>query len=277
MKKHLNRAINSRTAAVAKAIVVVATGLTGGCSLDVGDTQTSECGVQEQQEAIRNGSRAAPADLIWKSTVGVLTMLSNNEVAYCSGTIVSSNYVLTAAHCNPILGKTWVQYYWGAYPSASSAWVTAIFTKPGVVRPDKLYDNEGNFADLALMKLDRPIPNGHVPAELPLPDYFNSTSTKWSGGCGSHDGVVASGRELRWVADQIVSPNDDWGYFYLNGSYTNGGDSGGPVFEMNYGNLRLLGVLWGEELRPGSFSSVAKYTSVAHSSHLTWILSSLWW
>jgi hypothetical protein len=207
---------------------------------------------------------------------------------FCTGTLVSPQVVVTAAHClylenNPI-SPDQVAVLGGhlqpetvasnAYASVQNLAIHPSFSMeyPITDDPDGLADE----ADLAVLVLTQPLP-GIAPAPILSPSVFNTEVTPGTGlviaGYGVHDlanqynaaGVLYDGltpyqrkNETEFVAGGADAPDSCYG------------DSGGPAYYVADGTRYLVGAT-----SRGVMSSNAEcggggiYTLV--SNHLDWI------
>lgn len=186
----------------------------------------------------------------------------------CTGTIISTKHVITAAHCKPVAGSTTVRFYNGStIPSGPSVGVASVALRPGVDPfDDDLTDVNGDFADIAILTLTKTIPA--TSAKSPLAIFYpGSDGVGVQVGRGNHDGITNTTAELRFATNGLYSDDNSVGFFYTNDDRVNPGDSGGPL----YTNGELQGDLWGYWYVAFAFRN--KYTAVSY--HLPWILSTI--
>ena len=195
----------------------------------------------------------------------------------CTGTYIDTRIVVTAAHCirpDAIQGQTFV-YFGKDYlrdqnvlpnipkPGARSDWARAETT---VVHPN--YDANANYVDMAILFLDRELPFEPIP--LNRRRVGNSTTSGIIAGWGGSKAltpdisqVEGDGIERSATAKIVGSPTaadyhaDDPNPGMLDPAIRNNllktdgrapranpcaGDSGGPLFTEEHGDLLLSGV-----------------------------------
>jgi hypothetical protein len=193
--------------------------------------------VGAQSDAIRRGTVVTPYDYIGKSVVRIEVPLNATEWNACTGVIIDSNHVLTAAHCGAGLW-TRIQHYTGSALNGDTNFVWQVTPTPSSVT---------TLADVVMLTTYYPINlNKYVPVELPNAwGGFTPGAKYYAVGQGLHDGVGPVG-ELRWTEVGIGNFEFDRSIM-LNRAATDKGDSGGPLLEFfpDRGRFRVVGILHG--------------------------------
>ncbi len=169
--------------------------------------------------------------------------LTNFSQPFCTGTLVTTDLVLTAAHCVAQMTPSAIEFAIGSLPSdpGVKSQVEGVAVHPlwnGVVQ-------DGN--DLAILRLATPI-NDIAPVILELSDAQEFVGSEMTlVGYGSlQDGM--SGAGVRRLAKVTLGSVTTQTLMYLfDGMGACRGDSGGPSFVQSGGQWRQLGVTsWGQ-------------------------------
>lgn len=235
----------------------------------------------EVQEAIQGGTVVSASSLSRRTTVSIVTA-TLNKTSFCSGTIIGLSHVLTASHCTLVAGTTRVNFFSDGATLLTSRGVDQVFM-PNWVNPltETTESPDGQLRDIAVLHLTAPIPAGFNVAVLPTADVDAHTKPGQSVtavGAGFHDGVVATGTQLRARVVNILNvdasaANSD-GSLYVSEWATDGGDSGGPIYaSLPGGQVKVIGVLWGHRFRAASAAIRSYYTVVR--DHVGWIQSAM--
>lgn len=183
----------------------------------------------------------------------------------CTATLIAPRVAITALHCTQYnKAGTTVHFYTSAsgFAPALARTVVSVAQRPGTATApnEDLFDTNGQYADLALLKLDADAPASSVPATL-MWWYPGEDQTGYVIGAGNHDNAGTNPNsvgELRYRTQTTKFADDDDGAIYTDQHDVNGGDSGGPLYQYR----KIFGVLHG-----------SSYTSVPE--HLDWILGQI--
>ncbi|QFU92455.1 trypsin-like serine protease [Amycolatopsis sp. YIM 10] len=140
-------------------------------------------------------------------------MVQQNGQQWCSGSIISATWVLTAQHCIDEPGATYsvkvgnVDHQAGTYAA-----VSAIHTPP-------------SGADIALLRLDRSVSTTYATLGTSVAVGDSEQVYGWG---YNEDGVLQ--RNLKVAQMDVISVSNGLIRAHRGNGLTNGGDSGGPVF-----------------------------------------------
>lgn len=242
--------------------------------------QCFECGTRAKLPRIIGGVEATLGRWPWQ----VSLYYSNRHT--CGGSIITSRWVVTAAHCvhNYRLPQvsSWVVYA-GIVTRSSSKMAHHMGYPVEKIIYNKNYNHRSHDSDIALMKLRTSLNFSDTvrPVCLPQLDYDLPGGTQcWISGWGytQPDGIQ-SPDTLKEAPVPIISTKKCNSSCMYNGEitprmlcagYTEGkvdacqGDSGGPLVCQDDGVWRLVGVVsWGtgcaEPNHPGVYTKVAEF------------------
>ncbi len=202
--------------------------------------------------AIIGGKSVEFGDYKLSSVVGIKIMesFSNQLIAVCTGTLIAQDIVVTAAHCVAEMpaSVTFLIYFGTSLTDQKkiSAVRTAIKKQ---IHPKYSVNKEENGYDIALLKISEPAPVYIKPAAL----MKDSSKIKWGqkltvAGYG-YTSIVDSRNQgiIRNLKQAQVKIGKSWFsetefqvFQFMNGICS--GDSGGPAFLEENGELKLAGI-----------------------------------
>jgi secreted trypsin-like serine protease len=232
---------------------------------------------QDSSPKITGGNLVSPDDPIARATVALVEKDRQNPQRWfviCSGTLVSRNLVITAAHCIDDEKNITIQFLGLGQERDKTHQGTGIkhadYGKP--------YNETFSF-DLALVRLNQPAPSSMVPVPIAKKGEFQINDSVILAGYGVTS-VLASPESdnnkgfLYQAQSKIVdvfSSSDrdvredleNWGLITYSSPDTKAGgcigDSGGPMFIKKSGQLKVIGASAGGDNR---CNSTGKYTNL---------------
>ncbi|KAI4885884.1 hypothetical protein NFI96_032829, partial [Prochilodus magdalenae] len=244
-----------------------------------------DCGKQKLISRIIGGTAAQLGRWPWQVS------LHFNGMHICGGTLISQDFVVTAAHCFPDSNRSYMDVgRWRVYVGAVSQnkLLDPYFVKKILLHDQ--YDKNTDDYDIALLKLTSPVELSGTVSPACLPTFgknFPHGTECWTSGFGTVvEGAESGSVDLMGVAVSII---DMWvcnssdvyrGRISVNmmcaGDMQGGrdscqGDSGGPlVCQESDQRWYLAGVTsWGtgcgRKQRPGVYSRVTSLLPWIHS------------
>lgn len=215
----------------------------GGGGSDGDDLSTNACsaiGLPTKNVRIINGT--ACGSLSSSPVVRVIVLDSSGDpIGLCSGTMITPNDVLTAAHCI-IPGTAGAAVVYGESESSNAARVSRIVRHPEYRPVSRVGETFAAFNDIAIFSLDQ---NLNLPTLPLLSSSFVESGEEISiFGYGTDENGNLEFRELKsgemLVSD--VTDNHISTVFNGDGSNTCQGDSGGPAVSNKTGAPAIAGV-----------------------------------
>ena len=186
--------------------------------------------------------------------VGALTLMYPSwgyQGEFCTGTLISSTWILTAAHCvvednGQLLNPSNVRFMIGTDARPSN---TSNGPRQGTlysvvsIHPHPNYDDDSLINDIALVRLSQPISG--VPTYAANTGYPQVGTTATYIGFGATEGVGSTGSgQKRSAAFPITYVYPSQGVYTsdFDGQGTCFGDSGGPGLQNIGGTVKVVGV-----------------------------------
>jgi secreted trypsin-like serine protease len=196
--------------------------------------------------SIIGGKQLTAADGLSKSVVALVDV---DEGALCTASIISENMLVTAAHCVQGNLNSMVVVFTTDLTVKDKSAIKVRTVESGI--QTSFYAERQleptDEGDIALIKLSEKIPAGYVPATL-LTDasVLKKGTTVTLVGYGIDDGVKQTGSGiLRQTEVAVETPVLGQTEVLLNQKQGKGachGDSGGPAYVLNKGQVQLFGV-----------------------------------
>lgn len=228
---------------------------------------------------IVGGQPAIPGEHPW---MVYLSSSSSGQNAYCGGSLIANDWVITAAHC---IGSGTIYIAAGVYNRNTSNSSNTFVVQSRFVHPN--YSNVSNGNDIALLKLSSPVPTSLVDVYAQLPSISLDVAFAGTGdslkviGWGTTSSGGSQSNTLLEVVVPVTSEavcnrayrNIDYNSQICAG-FTNGGrdscqgDSGGPLLFTDGGQDYVAGLVsFGQGCAAPNFPGVYTRTS----GFLNWV------
>jgi transmembrane serine protease 9 len=213
--------------------------LLASCGSDGATDNTGQCSALELTDTATNAKivNGTPCNGLSKSpVVAILKNTPDGKTGFCSGTMLSPNKVLTAAHC--------------VDGAASIDILFSVTTDKFVYVTASSWNKHPEFTGFSGSDIRNDVAIIHSPVSLPVPNLpiLTSSAPKIGDkvsifGYGATSGGAAIDGKLR-VGSMVVGGIDThkiYAYFDASTSNTCSGDSGGPMLLQVNGQQTIIG------------------------------------
>lgn len=274
---------------------LISIGVLIACQNPTGQKKSNSNGIEIEANGIFGGQKASAEQIKYykNGIVGILIAQADGKKSICTGSLISSQYILTAGHCffenGNLSSESSVRVVTSADLSKSAKVekqdyysISSLMVHPRFLDTN-LQDDERFKSDLAILKLTYPVRNwkGSI-FELPKEHYpvsevngayvagygYESISNKEAGENVKGDNFLKTVGIAR-----LESPNPELLYFNQRQGYgACVGDSGGPVFASADNREILMGVISRAVKADSSNLCVGELHAVSTFALRNWIL-----
>ncbi|KAK9878852.1 hypothetical protein WA026_003686 [Henosepilachna vigintioctopunctata] len=235
---------------------------------------TCECGLPNQENRIVGGQPTGPNRYPW------IVRIMYNGRFHCGASLLSKDYVLTAAHCIGKLKRSKIRVILGDYDQSTTSDSPAKLRHIVEVIRHRNFDTKSYNHDIALLKLRKPVEFQENIKAVCLPqtiDPSGKLGTVIGWGRTAEGGMLpnivqevqvpilslSQCRAMRYPASRITPYMLCAGKGAMDSCQ---GDSGGPLIIQNNGKYEVVGIVsWGVGCGrpgyPGVYTRVSKYLS----------------
>jgi len=209
------------------------------------------CGLPLSKRRVVGGTPAAEYQYPWQ--VGLFANTFNVAQLTCGGSLLSSDTVLTAAHCVQVWGST-APYVYVGFPQGNVTYKKSKKIRASTVISHPYYDPSGTTTnDLAILKLDTPVvfDDATQPICFPNPNQnYDDVLAEVSGWGATNEYNLLEGSEILLTANMTTITNQECQDLFDNttakykinpnilctvaeGKSSCFGDSGGPLITLS--------------------------------------------
>lgn len=223
----------------------------GGGGNDSGDSlDTNACGTLGLNTRVINGTECATEN---SPVVQIVLFNSDGTQGICSGSMITGNDVLTAAHC--FLSSN----VRSAVVIAGSNTVNATRV---FIHPDVSFDttNQAVFNDVAILTLERTIDTPVLP--ILVSDSVEADDILSIFGYGFDENKELGALRSGDILVSSVSPNHIFAAYEGEGSNSCNGDSGGPAILSSSVGVGIVGIVSSGTLTSCQVGDVSLYANM---------------
>ncbi|KAL3278869.1 hypothetical protein HHI36_016389 [Cryptolaemus montrouzieri] len=233
---------------------------------------TCECGLSNQEDRIVGGRPTGPNRYPW------IARIVYDGHFHCGASLLSRDYVLTAAHCVRKLKRSKIRVILGDHDQSTMTDAPAKMRAVAEIIRHRNFDTDSYNHDIALLKLRKPVDFGKNIKAICLPtatDPAGKTGTVIGWGRTTEGGMLPSVvqevqvpiltlsqcRAMKYRASRITTYMLCAGKGAMDSCQ---GDSGGPLVVQSKDKYEVVGIVsWGVGCGrpgyPGVYTRVSKY------------------
>lgn len=212
---------------------------------------------------IIGGEVVQPSDIVVNSTVALKYIQGNNAYAMCTGTLISPNLVLTAAHCLRGQSKSQIRIGFSINVINKLDPETMVEVADMVIHPK--YGSTGRLNDVALIALAKTAPAPYKPVGIISDKYKMEIGMPMllAGYGVINDANGEDTEALRKVTVPMAKIIDADAILVTDQTKNTGacnGDSGGPAYLEKDGLLYVYGITRGPHANAPHCHAYGEYT-----------------